>query len=111
MVGNSVVLYIICHHLLYAKYSLQLKKKRFRKNSLILFRHHLSLGFPCSLVSKESACNAEDPGWIPGWGRSPGEGNGNPLQNSGLENPVDRGVLQATVHEVAGVGHDFVTKP
>ena len=41
--------------------------------------------------SKESACNAGDPGSIPGLGRSPGEENGNPLQYSCLENPVDRG--------------------
>ena len=40
------------------------------------------MGFPCSSVGKESACNAGDPGSIPGWGRSPGEGNGNPLQLS-----------------------------
>ena len=49
------------------------------------------LGFPCSSVSKESACNAEDLGSIPGSGRSPGEGNGNPLQYPWLENPMDRG--------------------
>ena len=47
---------------------------------------------------KESACNAGDPGSIPGLGRSPGEGNGNPLQYSRLENPMDRGAWQATVH-------------
>ena len=40
---------------------------------------------------KASACNAGDPGLIPGLGRSPGEGNGNPLQHSYLENPLDRG--------------------
>ena len=48
------------------------------------------LGFPYSSVSKESACNAGDPGSIPGSGRSPGEGNGNPLQCSCLENHMDR---------------------
>ena len=42
-------------------------------------------------VGKASACNAGDLGLIPGSGRSPGEGNGNPLQNSCLENPMDRG--------------------
>ena len=47
--------------------------------------------FPHSSVDKESACNAGDPGSIPGLGRSPGEGNGNPLQYSCLENPMDRG--------------------
>jgi len=51
-------------------------------------------GFPYSSVDKESACNAGDPGLIPGSGRSPGEGNGNPLQYSYLENPMDRGVWQ-----------------
>ena len=50
---------------------------------------------------KESACNAEDLGLIPGLGRSPGEGNGYPFQYSYLENFMDRGALQATVHGVA----------
>ena len=62
-------------------------------------------------VSKESACNAEDPASIPGSGRSPGEGNGNPLQYSCLENPMDRGAWQATVYEITRVRHDLVTKP
>ena len=48
--------------------------------------------------SKESACNAEDLALIHGWGRSPGEGNDNPLQYSCLENPTDRGTWQTTVH-------------
>ena len=55
-------------------------------------------GFPGGSDSKESACN--DP-WVPGSGRSPGEGNGNPLQYPCLENPVDRGAWQAAVHGVA----------
>ena len=59
------------------------------------------LGFPGSSVGKDSTCNAGDPGSIPGWGRSPGEGSGNPLQYSCLENPMDRGAWQATVHGVA----------
>ena len=50
---------------------------------------------------KESAHNAADPGSIPGLGRSPGEGNGNPLQYSCLENPTDRRAWQATAHGVA----------
>ena len=49
---------------------------------------------------KVSACNAGDLGSIPGSGRSPGEGNGNPLQYSCLENPMDRGAWWATVHGV-----------
>ena len=47
---------------------------------------------------KEPACNSVDPGSIPGSGRSPGEGNGNPLQYSCLKNSMDRGDWQATVH-------------
>ena len=52
--------------------------------------------FPGSSVGKESACSAGDPGSIPGSGRSPGEGYGNPLQYSCLENPMDRGAWWAT---------------
>ena len=52
-------------------------------------------------ISKESACKAGDPGSIPGSGKSPGEGNGNPLQCSFLENPRDRGAWWATVCGVA----------
>ena len=48
----------------------------------------------------ESACNAEDTGLIPGQGRSPGKGNGYPLQYSSLENSMDRGAWWATVHGV-----------
>jgi len=58
------------------------------------------LGCPGSLDGKTSAYNAGDPGSIPGSGRSPGEGNGNPLQYSCLENPMDRGAWWATVHGV-----------
>ena len=64
----------------------------------------------CSSVSKESACNAGDLGWIPGLGRSPGEGNGNPLQYSYLENPMDGGTWRAIVHGVTSVGHNLATK-
>ena len=57
-------------------------------------------GFPGGSDGKVSACNVEDLGWIPGSGRSPGKGNGNRLQYSCLENPMERGAWQATVHEV-----------
>ena len=64
------------------------------------------------LSGKESTCNAEDEGSIPGSGRFPGEGNGNPLQYSYLENPKDRGAWQATVHGARGVGHELArSKP
>ena len=59
------------------------------------------LGFPGSSDGKASAYNAGDPGSIPRLGRSPGEGNGNPLQYSCLENLMDGGAWWATVHGVA----------
>ena len=55
---------------------------------------------PLWLSGKESACKAGDPGSIPETGRSPGEGNGKPLQYSCVENPKDRGIWWATVHGV-----------
>ena len=67
------------------------------------------LGFPHSSVRKESTCSAGDPGLIPGSANSAGEGHGNPLQYSCLDNPTDRGAWRATVHEVASVTHDLVT--
>ena len=54
------------------------------------------MGFPCGSAGKESTCSAGDPGSVPGSGRSPGEGNGYPLQYSGLENCMD-----CIVHGVA----------
>ena len=57
--------------------------------------------FPGGSVSKDSVCNVGDPSSIPGSRRSPGEGNGDPLQYSCLENPMDRGAWQARVHGVA----------
>ena len=59
------------------------------------------MDFPGGSDGKASAYNVGDPGSISGSGRSPGEGNGNPLQYSSLNNPKDRGTWQATVHGVA----------
>ena len=64
------------------------------------------LGFPGGSGSKESACIAGDLSSMPGSGRSPGEGNSNPLQYYCLENPMDRGALWATVHGWQRVVHD-----
>ena len=61
----------------------------------------VNLDFPGDSYSKESACNAGDTGSMPVSDRSPGEGNGYPLQYSCLENSMGRGTLWATVHEVA----------
>ena len=78
-------------------------------NHLVLPPKHiqtqpLQLGFPDNSTGKESACNAGDTGDTsssPGLGRFSEKGNGNPLQSSYLENPMDRGAWQATVHGVA----------
>ena len=72
-----------------------IERQRYLQDTLII-----KVGFPHSSVGKESACNAGDSGSILGLGRSPGEGNGNPLQNSCLDNPMDRGAWRATVHGV-----------
>ena len=89
--------------------------------ALSLIRAHLFIfvfisitlrgGFPHNSVGKSSAGNAGDLAYIPRLGRSPGEGSGKPLQYSYLENPMDRGAWQATVHGISRVGHDLVTKP
>ena len=62
--------------------------------------YSINNGLPWCLRGKESACKAGDPGSIPGLGRSPGEGNGNPLQYSCLKNPMDRGAWWAMVHRL-----------
>ena len=60
------------------------------------------LGLPRWLGGKKNpSANAGDTSWIPEWGRSPGGGNGNPLQYPCLENPMDRGAWRGTVHGVA----------
>ena len=77
---------------------------------MILIFKEIGRNFPHSSVSKESACSTGDPASISGLGRSSGEGNGSPLQCFCLENPMDRGACQATVHGASRVGHDLVTK-
>ena len=71
-----------------------------RLTSLSFGTYLVGTCFPAGADGKESACNAGDPSSILGLGRSPGEGNGNPLQYSCLENSMDRGTWQATVHGV-----------
>ena len=66
---------------------------------LLSFSSLFNKGFLGGSNRKEPACNAGDPGSIPGLGRSSGEGNGNPLQYSCLENPMDGGARWATVHK------------
>ena len=75
--------------------------KRIKHNIVrICVSNILTLGLPCSSDSKESACNAGDPGSIPESSRSFGEGCGSPPHHSCLENPIHRGAWRATVHGV-----------
>ena len=82
----------------------QKKKKKLLKKIKEDINKWTIFALPDGSVGKESACNAGDKGdmgSIPGSGRFPGDGNGNPLQYSGLENPMDRGARRATVCGVA----------
>ena len=106
------------HHTFYLKlYPLRtLPALNFFSGSVSTSSLSSSLRASLVTVGKESSCHAGDtghPGLIPGSGRSPGEGNGSPLQYSCLENPLaeDRGGWQATTHGVTRVGHDSATKP
>ena len=67
------------------------------------------MGFPGGSGVKNPPVNSGDMGLIPGSRRSPEEGNGNPLEHSCLENPMDRGAWQAIVYGVTRVIHDLVT--
>ena len=67
---------------------------------VLLYTTNLNLGLPSWHSGKESACSTQDTGLIPGSGRFPGGGNGTPVQYSCLENLMDRGAWQATVHGV-----------
>ena len=92
------------------QFSFQSQRRAMPKNAQTTAQLHssymlavtsLSQGFPRSLVSKEFACNAGDLSSIPGLGRSPGKGNGNPLQYSCLENPTDGRTSWGAVYGVA----------
>ena len=72
-----------------------------RVGAVNLISFILPMSFPNGSNGKESACSAGDPGSVPGLRRSPGEGNGNPLQYSCLENPMDRGAWRVTLHGIA----------
>ena len=76
---------------------------------LFFIQCHQSVGFRQWLSGKESACNAGEAGdavSVPVSGRSPGGGNGNPLQYSCLENPTNREAWKAMAHRVTKIGHD-----
>ena len=89
--GYFYALFFWCH-------SLTQSRCPIKKETLLV---KLNKNFTGGSGSKESACSAGDLGSIPGLGRSTGEGNGYPLQYSGLENSKDRGAWQATIHGIA----------
>ena len=72
-----------------------------KQTKILPLQKYIPPGLPCSSDGEESPCSAGDPGLISGSGRLPGEGNGNPLQYSCLENPMDRGAWWAIVHGVS----------
>ena len=76
------------------------KKKRTQVKIILIIDSTNLLGFLGDSDSKDSACNSGDLGLIPGLGRPPRKGNGNPLQHSCLENSMDRGAWWTTVHGV-----------
>ena len=96
----SLKIHIWISHSTWISLSLLFKRK------LYIWNWH---NIVCS-ISKESACTEGDLGSVPWLGGSPGEGNGNLLQYSHLENHIDRGAWWATIHGVARVRHDLVTK-
>ena len=98
-------------HIFYCTLTLQIDI--FFDHGIILFLYQINkrTGFPDGSVVKNPPANTGETGSIPGLERSPGEENGNQLQYSCLENPMDRGAWQATVHGLARVGHDLMTKP
>ena len=97
------------HSVLYCPYSLMFMCVVIEYSSWLSFPYG---GFPGGSVLKNLPANAEDMGSIPGLGRSPGEGNGNPFQYSCLGNPMDRGAWQATYSPrgCKSLGHDLATK-
>ena len=91
---------------IYNSHNIPLRKK----GIIIIVYTAIFKGLPWWLSGKEFCCNAGDASLIPGPGRSPGEGNGNPLQYSCLGNSMIRGALQATVYGGhKRVGHDLTT--
>ena len=99
-----IILNILKLHKLQKEVSPSFTLKFFQLHNLYL--GILYVGFPGGLDNKQSAYNAGNPGSIPGWERSPGEENGNPLQYSCLGNPIDRADWWAIVYGVARVKHE-----
>ena len=87
------------------------REVRVASRTPLLTQPKASEGLPCGSELKNPPASAGDTGSIPGSGRSPGEGNGNPHQYSCLENPTVRGAWQATVYGVARVRHNWAPKP
>ena len=115
---HSLVLWFLSSHLYLFLFCLQKATEKLLENFyhlIIIFLVSLRtsfwvwVGFPGGSEVKAFACNAGDLGLIPGSGRSSGEGNGNPLQYSCLENAMDGGAWWTVVHRSQRVGHDWAT--
>ena len=101
---NIILWYSFCSDIGVIFLIRKIRKNKFgdiKPNSNLKTVCNILMGFPGGSDSKESACSSGDLGLIPASGRSPGEGNDKPFQYSCLENPVDRGAWQATIHGVA----------
>ena len=112
---DSSTLHWLCTWFLLLWHQLHLRSSGIRSQRVgipALRIYHIINCLSCqgSSDGKESACKAEDLGLIPGLGRSLGGGNGNQLQYSCLENPMDRGAWRATIHGSQRVGHKWATK-
>ena len=105
--SNSLLLVFLW----FPAYQINLFKKAEQIRSLIkiFYLPNEFQGFPSNSAIKNPACNAGDAGSVPGSGRTPGGENGNPLQYSFLENPMDRGTWQAKHQRVTRAGHDWVS--
>ena len=102
-INDKILLYGTEHYIQYPV----IMEKNTKKNAYIhLYIYVYVQGFPGGAEVKASACNVGELGLILGSGRSPGEGNGNPLQYSCLENPMDGGAWWAIVHGSQRVGHN-----
>ena len=111
----NVIISTVIHYVDVCTFEMKLWKWKYTYVDVLSETYYPSLimrkGFPGSSVSQESTCNAGDTSSVPGSGRSPGEGNGNPFWYPCLGNPMDRGAWWPIVHGVARVKHDLATKP
>ena len=101
----------LSNHFMRPALSRRRNQKRTPQEKKVTGQYPWWIGFPGDPMIKNPPANARDTNLIPGLGRSTGEGNGNQLQYSCPENPMDRGAWQVAVHGVTRVRHNLATKP